>query len=57
MLKNISYNDSKVFDEINNYVGKPYTIFQRLRIGGIGSSKLIINKASLHNTHMYHSRR
>ena len=45
MLKNISYNDSKVFDEINNYVGKPYTIFQRLRIGGIGSSKLIINKA------------
>ena len=35
----------KVFDEINNYVGKPYTIFQRLRIGGIGSSKLIINKA------------
>lgn len=45
MLKNISYNDSKVFDEINNYVGKPYTIFQRIRIGGIGSSKLIINKA------------
>ena len=45
MLKNISYNDSKIFDEINNYVGKPYTIFQRLRIGGIGSSKLIINKA------------
>jgi len=45
MLKNISYNDSKVFDEINNYVGKPYTIFQRLRIGGIGSSNLIINKA------------
>ena len=44
MLKNISYNDSKVFDEINNYVGKPYTIFQRLRIGGIGSSKLMINK-------------
>ena len=45
MLKNISYNDSKVFDEINDYVGKPYTIFQRIRIGGIGSSKLIINKA------------
>ncbi|MCH1547750.1 MAG: hypothetical protein L7S44_04245 [Flavobacteriaceae bacterium] len=45
MLKNISYNDSKIFDEINEYVGKPYTIFQRLRIGGIGSSKLIINKA------------
>ena len=45
MLKNISYNNSKIFDQINNYVGKPYTIFQRIRIGGIGSSKLIINKA------------
>ena len=45
MLKNISYNNSKIFDQINDYVGKPYTIFQRIRIGGIGSSKLIINKA------------
>jgi len=45
MLKNISYNNSKIFDQINDYVGKPYTIFQRIRIGGIGSSKLITNKA------------
>jgi len=45
MLKNISYNNPKIIDEINNYVGKPYTILQRLKIGGIGSSKLIINSA------------
>lgn len=45
MLKNISYNNQKIIDEINNYVGKPYTILQRLKIGGIGSSKLIVNSA------------
>lgn len=45
MLKNISYNNPKIIDEINNYVGKPYTILQRLKIGGIGSSKLIVNSA------------
>ena len=45
MLKNISYNNPKIIDEINNYVGKPYTILQRLKIGEIGSSKLIINSA------------
>ena len=45
MLKNISYNNPKIIDEINDYVGKPYTILKRLKIGGIGSSKLIINSA------------
>ena len=45
MLKNISYNNPKIIDEINNYVGKPHTILKRLKIGGIGSSKLIINSA------------
>ena len=45
MLKNISYNNPKIIDEINNYVGKPYTILKRLKIGGIGSSRLIINSA------------
>ena len=45
MLKNISYNNPKIIDEINNYVGKPYTILKRLKIGGIGSSKLVINSA------------
>lgn len=45
MLKNISYNNPKIIDEINNHVGKPYTILKRLKIGGIGSSKLIINSA------------
>ena len=45
MLKNISYNNPKIIDEVNNYVGKSYTILQRLKIGGIGSSKLIINSA------------
>jgi hypothetical protein len=45
MLKNISYNNPKIIDEINDYVGKPYTILKRLKIGGLGSSKLIINSA------------
>ena len=42
MLKNISYNNPKIINEINDYVGKPYTILKRLKIGGIGSTKLIL---------------
>lgn len=44
MLKNVSYNDDKTINEIDDFVGKPFSIFKRLKIGGIGSSKLLITK-------------
>ncbi len=42
MLKNVSYNDSKVEEQISNQVGKPFTLLKRIELGGIGSPKLEI---------------
>lgn len=47
MLLNISYNEPKVTEKINTEVGKPFTIRERLRLGGVGSPKLRINKSSI----------
>ena len=45
MLFNISYNDEKIRIKIDNLVGKPFSLVERLKKGGIGSGKLIITKA------------
>ena len=45
MLKNISYNNLNVIDEINKLVGKPYSILEKIKRGGVGSKKLLITKA------------
>ena len=47
MLLNISYNDIKQKKEIDKLVGKPFSIKERLKMGGIGSEKLIISSASV----------
>ena len=47
MLLNISYNDVKQKKEIDKLVGKPFSIKERLKMGGIGSEKLIISSASV----------
>ncbi len=46
MLKNLSYNCKKTKDLLIDSVGKPLTLFERLKIGGNGSDKLIITDAS-----------
>ena len=46
MLKNVSYNNPKQEDEINNFVGKPFNLIERLKMKGIGSGKLLIVSAS-----------
>ena len=46
MLKNVSYNNPKLEDEINNFVGKPFSLIERLKMKGIGSGKLLIVSAS-----------
>ena len=47
MLLNISYNDIKQKKEIDKLVGKPFSIKKRLKMGGIGSEKMIISSASV----------
>ena len=47
MLLNISYNDEEVKRKIEKTVGKPFSLQKRLKIGGIGSPKLLIDSSSL----------
>lgn len=47
MLVNISYNDPKVKREIDEMVGKPFTLRERWSMGGIGSGKLFITETSI----------
>ena len=51
MLLNISYNDPKQKKEIDNIVGKPFSLQNRWKMGGIGSGKLVISSSSveIHN--------
>ena len=47
MLLNISYNDPTIKLKIEKAVGKPFSMQQRWKLGGIGSQKLMINSASI----------
>ena len=42
MLRNISYNDHKLKEEISKIIGKPFSFFERIKMNGIGSSSLRI---------------
>ncbi|NQW28200.1 MAG: hypothetical protein HQ474_09840 [Flammeovirgaceae bacterium] len=45
MVLNISYDDKRQEDEINNFVGSSYTFWQSLKMRGSGSQKLIIKQS------------
>ncbi|MUP46696.1 hypothetical protein E0K83_13205 [Gramella sp. BOM4] len=47
MLLNISYNRPAISERINNEVGKPFTLFERVKLKGTGSPKLQITSASI----------
>jgi len=47
MLVNISYNNKEVTNKIDEQVGKPFTLKERLTMNGIGSPKLIITESSI----------
>ncbi|WP_422860807.1 hypothetical protein ACOKFD_08245 [Flagellimonas sp. S174] len=47
MLLNVSYNDKKIREKIDNEVGKPFTLKERFSMGGIGSPKLFITETSV----------
>ena len=46
MLYNISYKNPKIEREINELVGKSYSLIENLKKGGIGSPKLFITRCS-----------
>ena len=46
MLVNVSYNNKEITRNIDNEVGKPFTLKQRWAMGGIGSPKLSITSTS-----------
>ena len=47
MLLNVSYNEADVKERIEAAVGKPYLLRDRWKMGGVGSSKLLISAASI----------
>ncbi len=47
MLLNVSYNDKKVTQKVDEAVGKPFTLKERFSMGGIGSPKLHITATSV----------
>ena len=46
MIKNLSYNSKKNKTLLIEIVGRPLSLIERLKLGGIGSNKLIITDAS-----------
>lgn len=47
MLLNISYNQPKIREKINDEVGVPFTLVQRFQLNGTGSPKLHITNMSI----------
>ena len=46
MLFNVTYHKESVVREINKLVGKPFSAFERIKMNGIGSGRLVIKDAS-----------
>ena len=46
MLTNVSYNNKAQRESIDDLVGKPFTLLQRIKLGGVGSPKLHVKSCS-----------
>ncbi|WP_411768542.1 hypothetical protein [Winogradskyella sp. A3E31] len=46
MLLNTTYDNKDDKDLIEDLVGKPYSLVQKLRLGGIGSKRMMISEVS-----------
>ena len=46
MLANVSYNNKAQRESIDMLVGKPFTLVNRLKLGGVGSPKLHVVSSS-----------
>lgn len=51
MLLNVSYNRPKIKEKIDQEVGQPFSLMERIKLKGIGSGKLFIDSTSvqIHN--------
>ncbi|MET1260268.1 hypothetical protein ABV409_13045 [Flagellimonas sp. DF-77] len=47
MLLNVSYTDKAITQKIDAEVGRPFTLKERWKMGGVGSPKLEITEASV----------
>jgi len=47
MLYNLTYNDTKIKTAVNELVGKPFGLIDNIKLNGIGSPRLDIDKASV----------
>ena len=47
MLVNVSYNNKEITQRVDDEVGKPFSLRQRLQMGGVGSPKLFITASSV----------
>ena len=45
MLRDLSYKDSEIENEINNLIGKEFNLLEKFKRGGTGSRQLIIKKS------------
>ena len=46
MLVNVSYNNNDIFKNIDELVGKSFSLSERIKLGGIGSQRFIIRESS-----------
>ncbi len=46
MIRNLTYNDPHIRQEVEAKIGKPFSWWDRLKMGGIGSQRLVIQDAS-----------
>ena len=46
MLLDLSYHDKKLEKQLSSLVGKAYSFWERLKMGGVGSQRFIISNAS-----------
>jgi len=52
MIRNITYNNSRIRDEINKLVGPSFNWPNRIKMGGIGSRRMLITNASPNIWHL-----
>ncbi len=48
MILNVSYTNKKFTKKIDSELGKPFSLKERIKMGGIGSPKLMITETSVH---------
>lgn len=46
MIRNLSYKDQELKEELERLLGKPYSLFEVLRLGSIGSPRMEIIEGS-----------